>query len=131
MKASVWPTWLFPLALLLGGPSSAEKGEEHVRRGNDAFAQGDYRQAIQEYAQAERHFRCSLEGAAGERLPRTLYDLGNCLVQQAGEKDVGLLTQAIGCYQDCLKHTDADAELLEDARANLDLAQHLKAQTAQ
>jgi Ca-activated chloride channel family protein len=123
-----------------------------VRRGNHAFVDGDLATALSSYAQAEErtldpglvafneattlyhlgqyrdaelHFRRSREDAEGPRLARVLYGLGNCLVQQARPGDTRRLRDAIDLYRACLEQDGLDAELIEDARHNLEVARHL------
>lgn len=120
-----------------------------VRRGNDAFARGDFVLAVDcytraedvttdpglvafnkaaalfrmgEYALAEVHYLRAREGAAGERLARVNFDLGNTLVLRAGERDARLLGRAVDAYRACLAEPEAGPELREDARHNLQIA---------
>jgi Ca-activated chloride channel family protein len=148
----------FSLALLGAGPGSDP--EECVRQGNAAFARGEFATAVRwyeqaevyttdpgqvafnkaaalyrlgDYREAERHYRRSREGAEGPRLARVLYDLGNCLVQRAEDRNLALLEEAIRLYEQCLGQAGADAALAGDARHNLELAKllWLKAKAAQ
>ncbi len=133
--------------LLAASPSS--DAEDLLHRGNSAFGQGDYETALGYYRQAEGriadpgllafnesaalyrlgryreaeiHYWLARQDAAGERLARVLYDLGNAVFQQASSKDVPLLQRAIAFYEECLRHQDADPELLVNAQFNLQLA---------
>jgi hypothetical protein len=54
-----------------------------------------------------------------------LYGLGNCIVQQAQDRNARRLKEAIGLYELCLQQEAADAALLADARHNLELARLL------
>ena len=93
-----------------------------------AFNKGDALYQQEKYREAEVHFRRALSDAAisPERRRRTLYNLGNSLLKQAGENDVARLRTAIRCYELCLDATPAgDAELRSDAAYNLELAKLL------
>jgi tetratricopeptide (TPR) repeat protein len=144
--------WLVPLALAL--VSGAPRGDpQHlVRQGNAAYARGDYETAQAYYTQAEdritdpglvafnqaaalyrqgrfreaaAYYRRCREDAAGPRLPCVLYNLGNCLLQQANGQSAEALREAIGLYQECLSLAGADPALRADARHNLELAKLL------
>jgi Ca-activated chloride channel family protein len=86
------------------------------------------------YAEAARHYQRCLEDkqAPPLRLARGYYDLGNCLVKQAGPADVKILEEALVSYRECLALAAADDGLKSDARHNLELATllWLKAKTA-
>lgn len=149
---SFWPL----LALLA---VSADTPDDATRRGNAAFTRGDYEAALAWYERAEErttdpglvafneaaalyrlgryrdaelhYYRCR-EDAAGPRLTRTLFGLGNCLVQQSQGKNARLLGQAIRAYEESLSQGETEADLADDARANLELAKRLllQAQTS-
>ena len=53
-----------------------------------------------------------------------MYNLGNCLVRQAGETDVRQLQAAIDCYEMALRET-ADEGVRSDAGHNLEVAKLL------
>ena len=137
------------LAIVLLAASPSFEAEDLLDRGNTAFARGDYEKALGYYHQAEgriadpgllafneaaalyklgryreaeTHYWLTRQDATGDRLARVLYDLGNAVFQQAGSKDAPLLQRAVGFYEECLSHTDADAELLVNAGFNLQLA---------
>jgi tetratricopeptide (TPR) repeat protein len=139
--------FLFPWLL---GAVSVENAKEIVRRGNAAFGHGDFAAAVDfynraeesasdpglvafnkatalyqlgRYREAELHYRCAREDAAGLRLARLLYNLGNCILQQAG--DARRLKEAMGLYEQCMQQGAADAALIADARHNLELARLL------
>jgi hypothetical protein len=126
--------------------------DDLVRHGNAAFERGDFATATDSYAQAEDRthdpglvafneatvlyqlgqyreaelrYRRSREDAVGTRLARLLFNLGNCLLQQDQGRGPARLREAIKLYQQCLEHPDADANLVEDARHNLELARLL------
>jgi tetratricopeptide (TPR) repeat protein len=152
MKAHLHKRWLALLGFALLGAASREDPEELVRRGNVAFTQGDFTAAVNLYAEAEDaildpglvafnkatalyqlgryreaelHYRRCWEDAEGVRRTRLLYNLGNCLLQQARGSDVARLREAIGLYEQCLQQEEAESELLADARHNLELARLL------
>jgi tetratricopeptide (TPR) repeat protein len=77
------------------------------------------------YREAELHYRRCLENAEEPRRARAFYDLGNCLMQQDDGNDSALLRSAIKCFQQCLAREDADADLIANARHNLELAKLL------
>jgi hypothetical protein len=144
---------LFPFIILfLSGASASSNAEDLLYAGNVAFAREDYETALALYRQAEGrvsdpgllsfnegaalyrlgryrdaeiHYWLSRQDAAGARLARVLYDLGNAVFQQAEKRDAPLLQRAIGFYEECLRQAEADAELLESARHNLAFAQAL------
>ena len=126
---------------------------EHMRAGDEAFARGDWEAAESHYAQAEERspdpglvsfnkgaalyrrgdvrraelcFRRALGDAAipAERRGRALYNLGNCLVRQAGDTDVKTLQAAIECYELALRESP-DEGVRTDAGHNLEVAKLL------
>ena len=126
---------------------------DQVRGANDAFARGDMDAAEAMYAQAEERspdpglvafnkgaalyrrgdvrraelcFRRTLGDAAipPDRHGRALYNLGNCLVRQAGESDVKLLQAAIECYERSIRESP-DQDVRTDAGHNLEVAKLL------
>jgi hypothetical protein len=126
--------------------------DDLVRQGNAAFGRGDFSAAGACYAlaeertldpglvafneaallyqegrfrEAELHYRRSLEGAEGLRRAQAIYGSGNCLVQQAKNRDLRRLREAIKLYEECLADGGADAGLILDARHNLELARLL------
>jgi Ca-activated chloride channel family protein len=144
--------WLHWLPLLLLGAAPLADVDELLREGNAAFHRGDFRAAVRfyeqaevdtpdpgliaynkaaalyrqgDYREAELHYRRSLEDADVVRLPRVLYDLGNCLVQRAERYDVALLEEALRCYERCLTPEPVDAAFAGDVRHNLELAKLL------
>jgi tetratricopeptide (TPR) repeat protein len=141
------------LAVSLIGAGRPATPEDSIRQANDAFELGDLDAAEQLYAQAEERaadpgliafnkgtalyhlsdfrrgelcFRRALGDAAipSERRERALYNLGNCLVRQAGETDMRQLQSAIDCYEMVLRETQ-DEGLRSDAGHNLELAKLL------
>jgi len=150
--------WLVPAALAIVSAGPSRHPEDLVRQGNAAFARAEYEQALKLYEQAEEratdpgllafnegaalyragrtreaelHYRCALEGASGSRQARALHDLGNCLLRQAVGSDVKGLAEALGCYEACLVHADADPALRASAARNLELARLLWHQARQ
>jgi len=136
-------------AIFLVAASPSFDSEDLLERGNTAFAKGDYETALGYYRQAEgrnadpgllafneaaalyklgryreaeTHYWLTRQDATGDRLARVLYDLGNAVFQQAGSRDAPLLQRAVGFYEECLSHTDAEPELLVNAHFNLQLA---------
>src|SRR5262249_30931566 len=143
---------LVPLALVSVSAVPPAHPDGLVRQGNAAFARDEYERAVKLYEQAEEritdpgllafnegaalyrlgqyraaelHFRRALEGAAGARRARALYDLGNCLLQQASNSDVKGLEKAIICYERCAADGNAGPALAADAAHNLELARLL------
>jgi len=143
------------IAGFVAGAAELQAPDELVREGNAAFERGDYAAAEAlfsraaegaadpglvafnkaaahynegRYRDAEVHLRRALSDAAisPERRGRSLYNLGNSLVQQAGENDVPRLRAAIRTYELCLEEIgDGEPELLSDAAHNLELAKLL------
>lgn len=126
---------------------------DHMRAADEAFARGDWETAETLYAQAEERspdpglvsfnkgtalyrrgdfrraelcFRRTLGDAAipAERRGRALYNLGNCLVRQAGDSDVRTLQAAIECFEMALREAP-DEGVRTDAGHNLEVAKLL------
>ena len=143
---------LILLALGFLGAAPVPDVETLVRRGNTAFANGDYQAAVDlftqaeeyttdpglvafnkaaalyrlgRYADAEAHYLRSREDAGGERRARVLFDLGNAVLQVARDQDVKGIQRAIGYYEECLRQEAAGPELIEDVKFNLQLAKEL------
>lgn len=148
-----------PLALWLVSADRQDAVDALVRQGNAAYAAGDFAAALRlyeqaedqttdpglvafnegavfyrlgQYAEAERRYLRAREGATGERRARVLYDLGNSLVQQAGDRDVALLERAIASYDECLRQPEAAGDLAAGALENRRLAEEFlqRAKTA-
>src|SRR5207237_4866152 len=77
------------------------------------------------YREAELYYRYGRDEATGLRRARLLYSLGNCLLQQAQDRDTRRLKEAMSFYEACMQHEAADASLTADARHNLELARLL------
>jgi hypothetical protein len=77
--------------------------------------------------ESEQSYRHALEDATGSRRWAALYGLGNSLVQQHQGRGVKTLFDAIACYEQVLAG-DAEPQLKEDARHNLELAKLLWAE---
>jgi tetratricopeptide (TPR) repeat protein len=139
------------VALVAANPPAPP--DDLIRQANDAFARGDVDTAEALYVQAEERapdpglvafnkgaalyrrgdfrraelcFRRALGDAdiPADRRGRGLYNLGNCLVRQAGETDVKLLQSAIDCYEMTLRES-TDEGIRSDAGHNLEVAKLL------
>jgi Ca-activated chloride channel homolog len=141
--------------LAIGFVSAADPpvADSFLRQGNEAFAAGDYKAALEFYEKAEpqtldpgqvsfnkaaayyrldRHReaiecyrRCLQDDKAGsERRVRAHFDLGNALVQYAGDNPT-TLAEAVAAYRACLYQPKLPDGLRVDARHNLELAQLL------
>jgi tetratricopeptide (TPR) repeat protein len=140
-------------AVLLVSAGPVEPASDLIRQANDAYAIGGLDAAERLYSRAEERtadpglvafnkgaalyrrgdfrraelcFRRTLGDAEApaDRRARALYNLGNCLVRQAGETDVKQLQAAIDCYEMAL-HESADDGLRSDAGHNLEIAKLL------
>ncbi len=154
-------TWKAPrgaqIAAALGALMMVSAGpldEDAVRRGNEAFAQQEYAQAVEHYekaeaasldpglvafnkgvalyrlgrfAEAELSFRCCLDDdqAPPVRRAKACFDLGNSLLRQGSDDSAVKYRLAAEAYRACLLQPDLDADLRKDARHNLELAQVL------
>jgi tetratricopeptide (TPR) repeat protein len=144
--------WILAPALL--GGAARNDPTRWLLQGDDAYERGDYSSAadayskaesrtndpglvafnkaaalyrLGRYGEAESYYTRCLEDAGDDRLPQALYNLANCLVQEARDMDAGMLERAIGNYERCLRQEPTDSSLAEDARANLELARALLA----
>lgn len=142
------------VALLLISAAPLGPVDEYVRRGNAAFAREEYEEALhwyeraeeqspdpglvafnkaaalyrlERFREAEQHYRRSLEDGqvAPARKARGLYDLGNALLRQGGERNARLLERAVHCYRAAVEHAAEVPALRESARHNLELARLL------
>jgi tetratricopeptide (TPR) repeat protein len=142
---------LLTLGLISAAP--AEPPADLIRDANTAFERGDLDTAESLYSRAEertpdpglvafnkgtalyrradlRRAELSFRRALGDaeipadRRGRALYNLGNCLVRQAGDTDVKLLQAAIDCYEMALRES-ADEGVRSDAGHNLEVAKLL------
>jgi tetratricopeptide (TPR) repeat protein len=147
-----WRVLLIVLCAAALGASAGAPAEEWLRRGNAAFAEGDYDEALQcytraelqttdpgavafnkaatlyrlgQYPEAERHYLRCLENSQGPRRRQTLFNLGNCLLQQAHEKNLDAFEQAVQCYEQCLEDPGMDAVFRARVENNLELARLL------
>jgi tetratricopeptide (TPR) repeat protein len=146
-----WRVLLFlPCLAALGAASGPS--DDWLRRGNAAFARQDYDEALSCYAQAEsgttdpgavafneaavlyrlnrfaeaeKYYRRCLDNARGPRRPLALFNLGNCLLQQADEKKLDAFAQAVKSYEECLQQTGLSPALRGRAENNLELARLL------
>ncbi len=151
---SACKTWRIPALLcvvLIGAAPTATVGDL-LRQGNQAFARKDYSAAVALYTraearatdpghvafnkaaalyeqgeirQAERAYRCALEGAVEPRLSQARYGLATCLVRQGRELGPNALREAVILYEQCLRQDGIDPDLATDARHNLELAKLL------
>jgi tetratricopeptide (TPR) repeat protein len=141
------------LATLLVSAGPVKPPDDLVRSASEAFARGDLDDAEFLFAQAEEHaadpglvafnkgailyrrndfrraelcFRRTLGDAAipADRRSKALYNLGNCLVRQAGESDIKQLQSAIDCYEMAIREATDDG-VRTDASHNLELAKLL------
>lgn len=141
------------LAVVLVSAGPMILPDELIRQGNEAIARGDidaaeglYQQAEEraadpglvafnkgialykhgDFRRAELCFRRTLGDGAipAERRERALYNLGNCLVREAGETDVKQLQAAIDSFELVLRET-SDEGLRADAGHNLEIAKLL------
>jgi tetratricopeptide (TPR) repeat protein len=141
------------MSLLLVAAGEPPLVAERLRDANDAFERGEWETAELLYTQAEERSddpglvafnkgaalyhrgdfrraelcfrRCLGDAAIADgRRGRALYNLGNCLVRQAGESDVKLLQSAIECYELALR-TGTDEGIQKDAGHNLEIAKLL------
>lgn len=98
---------------------TSDPGLVAFNKGTLLFRRGDFRRA-------ELHFRRALsdEATPGHRRQRALYNLGNCLVREAGETEIKRLQSAIDCYELVL-HETSDEGLKLDAAHNLEVAKLL------
>lgn len=141
---------LLPCVLAAG--AAAGPGDDWLRRGNAAFRGEDFDEALRCYAQAEsqttdpgavafneaaalyraerfaeaeRHYRRCLDNAPGGRRGPALFNLGNCLLRRADEKNLDAFAAAVRCYEDCLEQPALPAALKARAENNLELARLL------
>lgn len=148
-----FPLTVAGAALLFVSAGPVQPPDDLVRAGNEAFARGDLEAAEALYQQAEERapdpglvafnkgtvlyrrgdvrraelcFRRALGDAAipPDRRARALYNLGDCLVRQAGDTDTKRLQAAIDCFELVVRET-ADDGLRADAGHNLEVAKLL------
>jgi tetratricopeptide (TPR) repeat protein len=144
---------IVPVIALIVSAAPPASPDEFIRAGNLAMQREDYENALQlyqqaeergtdpgliafnkatayyhvrDFRQAENHYRMALGDAAipEQRRARAFFNLGDCLVEQASDKDVKLLREAIRCYEHCLDSAPDDG-LRNDAVHNLELAKLL------
>jgi tetratricopeptide (TPR) repeat protein len=141
---------LLPCVLAAG--AAAGPGDDWLRRGNAAFNRDDFDEALRCYAQAEaettdpgavafneaatlfraerfaeaeRHYRRCLDNAPGPRRGPALFNLGNCLLRRADEKNLDAFASAVKCYEECLEQPGLPLTLKARAENNLELARLL------
>jgi tetratricopeptide (TPR) repeat protein len=151
---SAGKTWRIPalLTVLFIGAAPTANVEDLLRQGNQAFARKDYSAAVAlytraeahatdpghvafnkaaalyeqgEFRQAERAYRCALEGAIEPRLSQARYGLATCLVRQGRELGPKAILEAVILYEQCLSREGIDPDLATDVRHNLELAKLL------
>jgi tetratricopeptide (TPR) repeat protein len=144
---------ILPLIALVISAAPPASPDDFIRAGNQAAEREDYESALQlyqqaeergfdpgliafnkaaayyhlrDFRQAENHYRMALGDAAipSERRTKAFFNLGDCLVEQAGDKDAKMLHEAIRCYEHCLD-SGPDEGLRNDAIHNLELAKLL------
>src|SRR5262249_14680861 len=98
--------------------------ERTIDPGLVAFNEATALYQLGHYREAELHYLRCQEDAAGPRLARLLYNLGNCVLKQRRPSPLRL-RQAIRHYEECLRQESTDAELAADARHNLEVARLL------
>jgi hypothetical protein len=152
MRPWIWMGWMLAPALLgsaarndpprwlLQGDAAYERGE--YSSASDAYSKAELRTndpglvafnkaaalyRLGRYGEAESYYARCLEDAGDDRLPQALYNLANCLVQQARDADTAMLKRAIANYERCLRLEPKHPGLTEDVRANLELASALLA----
>jgi tetratricopeptide (TPR) repeat protein len=109
-------------------PSALKAYEQAEERSFDpglvAFNKAAALYRLKRYAEAARHYERCLEDkqAPPIRQAGAYYDLGNCLVKQAGPSDVKVLKQAMDSYRESLALAAEDENLKADVRHNLELA---------
>lgn len=155
---NAFKTWRIPalLALVLIGAAPTPNLKDLLRQGNQAFAHKDYATAVAlytraephasdpghvafnkaaalyekgEFRQAERAYRCAIEGAVEPRRSQARYGLATCLVRQGRELGPKALLEAVILYEQCLRQEEIDPDLATDARHNLELAKLLWLET--
>jgi len=144
---------VIPLIALIVSAAPPALPEEFIVAGNEAMQREDFENALQlyqqaeehstdpgliafneatayyrlrDFRQAENHYRMTLGDTAipEQRRAKAFFNLGDCLVEQAGAKDAKLLREAIRCYEHCLDAKPDDG-LRSDATHNLELAKLL------
>jgi tetratricopeptide (TPR) repeat protein len=141
------------LALLLVSAAPRQEPEELVRQANAAFDRQEFDAAVKLYTDAEgtidnpglvsfnkgaalyrlgrfrdaqQHFQRCLDEADPSRRPAMLYNLGNCLLQQAqAGGDLSLFREAVDAFARCLRQEAIQLELRDSARHNLELTKLL------
>lgn len=144
--------FLLLVGVVLGAAATPKTPLAWIREGNAAFAREDFGGAAEAYTQAEtriedpglaafnkatalyrlgrfreaeQHFREAAEDAEGLRQARVRFGLGNCALRLSRGLQRAWLQEATVHYQACLEHPAADADLIEAARHNLELARGL------
>ncbi|MFO0964355.1 MAG: tetratricopeptide repeat protein [Gemmataceae bacterium] len=157
----VSPRRMLPFALpvaltaaLLVGAAPLPSVDDTIRRGNEAFTNQQYEEALEHYRKAElktldpglvafnqgatlyrlgrfaeaalAYERCLEDDAAPlERRQKAFYDLGAALLKQSKGDSAPLLRRAVDAFRSCLALDPSDANLKDDARYNFELAQRL------
>jgi tetratricopeptide (TPR) repeat protein len=120
---------------------STDPGLVAFNKATALFEDGQYDEAAKHYwlclgdagAEAERLLRREPGAAlpdrvckaAGPRLAKVLYDLGNCELQRSKGTDGEALAWAAILYGECLRAKPVDSSLRDDARHNLEVARDL------
>ncbi len=149
---------LFIAVLLTLSASPADDALRSVQLGNDAFERGDFEAALHHFTTAEvritdpglvsfnkaatlyrlgryrdaelRYLRC-VESAPASRAVAALYNAGNAILQQAAERDVMRIENAIALYEQALQRAAKHQIPHEDVSHNLQLARELLAKAKQ
>jgi tetratricopeptide (TPR) repeat protein len=138
--------------ILCTAPKEATSADDWERRGDTAFAAGQYAEAescytraeegsgepgrvafnhgvalfhLGKYRDAERLFRCSVESSTDSvRKQKAWFNLGTSLLYASDGQDANRLAEAMDCFHRCLNDA-GDSALQADARHNLELAKQL------
>lgn len=153
VRAPVQAVAMTLLTMFLIGAATKPEPNELVRLANAAFERQEYDAALKLYTEAEAtienpglvsfnkgaalyrlgrfrdaqvHYQRCLEETDAPHRPGLLFNLGNCLLQQAqAGGDLSLFREALQAFQQCSSEPKVDAELRENARHNLELTKLL------
>jgi tetratricopeptide (TPR) repeat protein len=130
---------VIPDDLIRQGNGAVERGDfdaallfyqQAEERGTDpgliAFNKATAYYHLQDYRKADAHYRMALDDSAisSERRAKALFNLGDCLVQEASDSDARRLRDAIRFYELCLEMNPEEG-LRRNASHNLELAKLL------
>lgn len=138
--------------MIFVGAEIDSRSAQLIRSGNDAFHRAEFIEALrfyqqteeritdpglaafnkavafyrlEEYREAELHFRRSVEQAKPKRRAKSYYGLGSALLMQGKDVDAAALGQAIAAFRLCRRDAGADKGLRAKAAHNLELARLL------